>query len=56
MSSSHRSVLRSDWEDLKRQEQEKLAAEKEELFQQDDSSIIINFELLCNDIYICDWA
>jgi hypothetical protein len=49
-------VLRSDWEDLKRLEQEKDAEDAALLFENNDSSVVINFEALCDDIYICDWA
>lgn len=50
------SVLRADGQELKRIEDERLAAEAETQFQLADSSIVINYDALCNDIYICDWA
>jgi hypothetical protein len=50
------SVLRSDGQELKRIEEERLAAEAETQFLLADSSVVINYDALCNDIYICDWA
>ena len=50
------SVLRPDGQELKRIEQERLAAEAEVQFQMADSSVVINYDKLCNDVYVCDWA
>ena len=50
------SVLRADAQELKRAQEAEYAAEAERRVLQADSSVVINYEALCDDIYICDWA
>lgn len=47
-----RSVLRSDRQDINSWAEPESVAEDEG----DDKTDFINYELLCNDIYVCDWA
>lgn len=55
---TYRSVLRTDRDEQSAHDEMKLSedARMDTDMQAEDSSTLIDYELFCNDIYVCDWV